>query len=111
MIIYIDVTRDNIEIPKPDDPDDTETLLKGTFKEPYTLVKVKEGTPVEWRIRGNENAHDKDVFVVGFGMPDGSPFVDGNENPIKIISGGTGPLEARVRGSFHYTVVVVDGGT
>jgi hypothetical protein len=107
MIIFIDVSRDDIEVPKRDDDDDTETLKKGTFREPFPLVRIKPGTHVEWRIRQNGNAHTGDIFVVGFTFAEGSPF----EDNVTLISNRTGPKEATAKGLFHYTLIVIDGQT
>jgi hypothetical protein len=89
-IIEIDVIRE-----------DQDSLLGGTFKQPYPLVRVRQKTNVLWRlIKADEN----DRFIVSFS--NGSPF-----EGVSAVSDRTGPLPAVNIGSFHYQVFVVAGSS
>jgi hypothetical protein len=87
-IIQIDVLRG-----------DEESLLSGTFRQPYPLVKVKQKTNVLWRLI---KADEDDRFIVSFS--NGSPF-----EGVSAIGDQTPPLPAVNIGSFHYQVFVVAG--
>ncbi len=89
LIIHIDVAR----------ADNGNAEKKGTFKEPWPLVKVANPTYIQWRIK---NGKQKDSFIVSF--PNGSPFPG-----VTAINQATAPLEACIEGEYHYQVFVTDG--
>lgn len=91
MVIHIDVARDN-------NPDQGQEK-RGTFKEPWPLIRIRPNTNVEWQVK---NGKARDSFLVTF--TNGTPFPN-----VTAINGSTGPLAATVEGSFHYQVYLTDG--
>lgn len=91
MTIHIDVTRAH----------NPNAERKGTFKEPWPLVKLVTNTDVEWQVK---NGKLRDTFVVSF--PNGSPFPG-----VTAINQATGALTASNEGNYHYQVFLTDGDT
>ena len=100
----------DIEVTRKDDDE----LLKGSFKQPFPLVRIAPGTQVSWQV---VNGSEHDSFILSF--RDGSPFPG-----VTAISGGcqkrdyddddepkSAPLLAKTEGDFHYEVFVTDGQT
>lgn len=90
-----------IEVLRKDDGEDEDSLLEGTFKQPFPWVRIKTGACVRWRIR---RGHRGDKFTLRF--INGSPFADRPE-----VTESTEPLRVTQKGRFKYEVDVVDGRT
>jgi hypothetical protein len=91
----------HIEVLRHDEEEDDDVIRKGSFRQPWPLIKIKAGTSVIWEIKHH---HRGDTFRISF--PSGSPFGD-----VALITERSEPQKATQMGTFKYEVVVTDGKT